>query len=196
MDDSVSCSPVSTGSRLSWASGGRAVASASPRSASHRSADRILPLTRLVSYLYHAIPHYAEPSQIMAAYCGSGGRMDVKFIARNTGSSRAAAYYLLGERDPAGQPRAGVEVLRSGQEQVATVADALEFRAQEEVGRVRVVLRGPAGRRAGRSGPLQFEKTAWAGLDADRYSWTAVLTASRAAGTRARALTSRRWRRC
>lgn len=42
----------------------------------------------------------------------------------------------------------------------------------------------------------QFEKTAWAGLDADRYSWTAVLTASRAAGTRARALTSRRWRRC
>ena len=108
----------------------------------------------LVSYLYHAISHYAEPSPIMAAYCGSGGRMDVKFIARNTGSSRAAAYYLLGERDPAGQPRAGVEVLRSGQEQVAAVADALEFRAQEEVGRVRVVLRGPAGRRAGRSGPL------------------------------------------
>ena len=35
--------------------------------------------------------------------------MHVKFIARGTGSARAAADYLLGERDVAAQPRAGVE---------------------------------------------------------------------------------------
>ena len=38
--------------------------------------------------------------------------MHVKFIARGTGSAGAAVDYLLGERDAAGQPRAGVEVLR------------------------------------------------------------------------------------
>ena len=53
--------------------------------------------------------------------------MHVKFIARGTGSARAAADYLLGERDAAGQPRAGVEVLRGDPEQVAAVADSLEF---------------------------------------------------------------------
>ena len=53
--------------------------------------------------------------------------MHVQFIARGTGSARAAADYLLGEPDSAGQPRAGVEVLRGDPEQVAAVADLLEF---------------------------------------------------------------------
>ncbi len=38
--------------------------------------------------------------------------MLVKFLARGTGSARDAADYLLGERDAAGKPREGVEVLR------------------------------------------------------------------------------------
>ena len=42
--------------------------------------------------------------------------MHVKFIARGTGSARPAADYLLGERDAAGQPRAGVDVLRGDPE--------------------------------------------------------------------------------
>ena len=51
--------------------------------------------------------------------------MHIKFLARGTGSARAAADYLLGARDAAGQPRAGVEILRGDPHQVAAVADAL-----------------------------------------------------------------------
>ena len=43
------------------------------------------------------------------------------------GSAGAPVDYLLGERDAAGQPRAGVEVLRGDPEQVAAVADSLAF---------------------------------------------------------------------
>ena len=38
--------------------------------------------------------------------------MHVEFLARGRGSARTAADYLLGERDSAGQLRAGVEVVR------------------------------------------------------------------------------------
>ncbi len=38
--------------------------------------------------------------------------MHIKFLARGTGSARAAADYLLGARDATGQLREGVEVLR------------------------------------------------------------------------------------
>ena len=53
--------------------------------------------------------------------------MHVKFIARGTGSARAAADYLLGERDAAGQPREGIEIRRGDPDVVAAVADTLEF---------------------------------------------------------------------
>ena len=53
--------------------------------------------------------------------------MLVKFLARGTDSARNAARYLLGERDAAGKPREGVEVLRGDPHQVAAVADALPF---------------------------------------------------------------------
>ena len=53
--------------------------------------------------------------------------MLVKFLARGTGSARDAADYLLGERDAAGKPREGVEVLRGDPNQVAAVADTLPF---------------------------------------------------------------------
>ena len=101
--------------------------------------------------------------------------MHVKFIARGTGSARAAADYLLGERDAAGQPRAGVEVLRGDPEQVAAVADSLEF---EHKYRSAVTAWSPEDRPTDAQIEAvldEFEKTAWAGLDADRYAWTAVL---------------------
>ena len=53
--------------------------------------------------------------------------MYVKFIARGTGSARAAVDYLLGERDAAGKPRDGVEVRRDDPDRVAAVADSLDF---------------------------------------------------------------------
>ena len=45
--------------------------------------------------------------------------MHIKFLARGTGSARDAADYLLGERDAAGKPREGVEVLRENPDMVA-----------------------------------------------------------------------------
>ena len=53
--------------------------------------------------------------------------MHIKFLARGTGSARAAADYLLGARDATGQLREGVEVLQGDPHQVAAVADALAF---------------------------------------------------------------------
>ena len=53
--------------------------------------------------------------------------MHIRFLARGTGSARAAADYLLAERDATGQPRVGVEVLRGDPHLVAAVADALQL---------------------------------------------------------------------
>ena len=53
--------------------------------------------------------------------------MLLKFIARGTGSAAAAAAYLTRETDSAGKERAEVAVLRGDPDQVAAVADALEF---------------------------------------------------------------------
>ena len=53
--------------------------------------------------------------------------MHVKFIARGTGSAKAAVDYLLGERDAAGKLRDGVEVRRGDPDAVAAVADSLKF---------------------------------------------------------------------
>ena len=53
--------------------------------------------------------------------------MLIKFLAHGTGSAGKAAGYLLGERDAAGKPREGVEVLRGDPNQVAAVADTLAF---------------------------------------------------------------------
>ena len=101
--------------------------------------------------------------------------MLVKFLARGTGSATAAADYLLGERDAAGQPREGVEVLRGDPRQVAAMADALEFKHKYTSG---VIAWAPDDLPTdAQIGAVldEFEKTAWAGLEPDRYAWTAVL---------------------
>ena len=79
--------------------------------------------------------------------------MHVKFIARGTGSAKAAADYLLGERDSAGELREGVDVLRGDPEMVAAVADTLEVRAQVHLGRDRLGAGRPSDRSADRGGP-------------------------------------------
>ena len=98
---------------------------------------------------------------------------------------------LLGERDAAGQPRAGVEVLRGDPEQVAAVADSLEF---EHKYRSAVIAWSPEDRPTAAQIEAvldEFEKTAWAGLDADRYSWTAVLHREQGGGVHVHLLTAR-----
>ena len=94
--------------------------------------------------------------------------MLIKFLARGTGSARAAADYLLGGRDAAGKPREGVEVLRGNPHQVAAVADALAFEHKYTSG---VIAWAPEDAPTDdQIGEVldEFERTAWAGLEPDR----------------------------
>ena len=53
--------------------------------------------------------------------------MHIKCLRRGTGSARATADYLVGERDAAGHRCEGVEVVRGNPDLVAAVADAAAF---------------------------------------------------------------------
>ena len=109
--------------------------------------------------------------------------MHVKFIARGTGSAKAAAEYLLGERDSAGELREGVDVLRGDPEMVAAVADTLEFEHKYTSG---VIAWAPEDRPTDAQIEAvldKFEDTAWAGLEPDTATrGRPSSTASAAAG--------------
>ena len=101
--------------------------------------------------------------------------MHIKFLARGTGSARAAADYLLGARDATGQLREGVEVLQGDPHRVAAVADALAFEHKYTSG---VIAWAPDDTPTdAQIGAVidAFEQTAWAGLEPDRYAWAAVV---------------------
>ena len=111
--------------------------------------------------------------------------MLVKFLARGTGSARDAADYLLGERDAAGKPREGVEVLRGDPHRVAAVGDTLPFEHRYTSG---VIAWAPEDEPTDQQiGAVldAFEETAWAGLEFDRYAWAAVLHRERGGGAAA-----------
>ena len=117
--------------------------------------------------------------------------MLIKFLARGTGSARAAADYLLGGRDAAGKPREGVEVLRGNPHQVAAVADALAFEHKYTSG---VIAWAPEDAPTDdQIGEVldEFERTAWAGLEPDRYAWAAVLHRERGGGAHVHVLAAR-----
>ncbi|MCY4661881.1 MAG: hypothetical protein OXF93_19060 [Acidobacteria bacterium] len=108
--------------------------------------------------------------------------MHIEFIACGTGSARAAVDYLLGEQDAAGKLRDGVEVRRGDPDQVAAVADSLEFRHKYTSG---VIAWAPEDRPTDAQIEAvldKFEKPAWAGLEPDRYAWTAVEHRERGGG--------------
>ena len=114
--------------------------------------------------------------------------MHLKFLPHGKGSARAAVEYLVGERDAEGQRREGVEVLRGDPDMVAAVADSLDF---ERKYRSVVIAWAPEDRptEAQIEAVLdEFEKTAWAGLEPDRYAWTAVLHRERGGGVHAHIL--------
>ena len=117
--------------------------------------------------------------------------MLIKFLARGTGSAGAAARYLLGERDAAGKLREGVEVLRGNPDMVAAVADTLAFEHRYTSG---VIAWAPEDRPTDEQIEAvldAFEKTAWAGLEPDRYAWAAVLHRERGGGAHVHALAAR-----
>ncbi len=99
--------------------------------------------------------------------------MHIKCLRRGTGSAGKAAGYIVGERDAMGRERDGVEVLRGDPDMVAAVADSLEF---EHKYRSIVIAWAPEDQPtdAQINAVLdEFEKTAWAGLEPDRYARTA-----------------------
>ena len=101
--------------------------------------------------------------------------MHFRCLRRGTGSAGRAAGYLVGERDAMGLVRDGVEVLRGDPDMVAAVADPLDF---EHKYRSLVIAWAPEDRPTDAQVNAvldEFEKTAWAGLEPDRYAWTAVL---------------------
>ena len=117
--------------------------------------------------------------------------MHIKCLRRGTGSAGKAAGYLVGERDAMGREREGVEVLRGDPDMVAAVADSLEF---EHKYRSIVIAWAPEDRPtdAQINAVLdEFEKTAWAGLEPDRYAWTAVLHREHGGGVHVHVLTAR-----
>ena len=117
--------------------------------------------------------------------------MLVKFLARGTGSARDAAKYLLGELDAAGKPREGVEVLRGDPNDVAALADTLEFEHRYTSG---VIAWAPDDHPTDEQIEAvldEFEKTAWAGLEPDRYAWAAVLHREKGGGAHVHVLAAR-----
>ena len=117
--------------------------------------------------------------------------MHIKFLARGTGSARAAADYLLGARDATGQLREGVEVLRGNPHQAAAVADALAFEHKYTSG---VIAWAPDDTPTDAQIEAvldEFERTAWAGLEPDRYAWSAVVHRERGGGAHVHVLAAR-----
>ena len=117
--------------------------------------------------------------------------MLAKFLARRTGSARDAADYLLGERDAAGKPREGVEVLRGDPNQVAAVADTLPFEHRYTSGVIAWAPEDEPTDEQIEAVPDAFEETAWAGLEFDRYAWTTVLHRERGGGAHVHILAAR-----
>ena len=98
--------------------------------------------------------------------------MHIKFWG--SGNAAAAAAYLTAAKDAQGIERAGVTVLRGDPAQVAAVADGLAFAHTTTSG---VIAWAPDDQptAADIAAVLDaFEQTAWAGLEPDRYAWTAV----------------------
>ncbi|MDE2664561.1 MAG: relaxase/mobilization nuclease domain-containing protein [Acidobacteriota bacterium] len=101
--------------------------------------------------------------------------MHVKFLARGSGSAGAAAEYLLEEENAAGEEREEVEVLRGDPWQVAEVADSLEFEHRYTSGVIAWAPEDEPSEDEIEKTLDEFESTAWAGLDEERYAWSAVL---------------------
>ena len=100
--------------------------------------------------------------------------MHLKFLERGTGSAAEAAAYLLADKDAAGKPRARVEVLRGDPTLVAAIADGLPFQHRYTSGVCAWSAEDAPTRAQIERFIDEFEKTAWSGLDPERYVWAAV----------------------
>jgi len=101
--------------------------------------------------------------------------MHIKFINRGTGSAKSAKEYLLQEHDHKGEIRADVQVLRGNPDHVTAVADSLEFKYKYTSGVIAWHKDDAPTDEQINQVLDDFERVAFAGLDANQYSWYAVL---------------------
>ena len=90
------------------------------------------------------------------------------------GGGGGTAGYLTGEKDSEGRERESVEVLIGDPSEVQAVADSLEFAHQSTTGVIAWAPEDHPTEGQIREVLQEFEKTAWAGLEPDRYAWSAV----------------------
>lgn len=100
--------------------------------------------------------------------------MHIKFLAHGTGDPRKASAYVIADEDHKGIARAGVSVLRGNPDLVADVAESLTFVHRYSSGVI-------SWHKDDAPTPEQieetlnlFEQVAFAGMDPERYCWTAV----------------------
>lgn len=100
--------------------------------------------------------------------------MHIKWLKHGKGDARKATAYVLAERYHQGIERAGVEVLRGNPEQVAEVANALDFSRRYSSGVISWAKDDAPTPAQIQQTVDEFAAVAFAGMDADRISWTAV----------------------
>lgn len=100
--------------------------------------------------------------------------MHIKFLSHGTGDPHRAATYLLATHDHAGRQRGAVSVLRGSPLLVAEVAAGLTTVHRYTSGVISWAREDePSGDEIG-AVVDDFERTAFAGLEADQYSWCVV----------------------
>jgi len=101
--------------------------------------------------------------------------MMIKFLAHGAGSARRAADYLLGTHDHNGEERAEVRPLLGDMHRVATVADSLSFKWRYSSAVVAWTREDDPSDWDLKAVLADFEQMAFAGMEPDEYSWSAVL---------------------
>jgi len=100
--------------------------------------------------------------------------MHISFNSHGKGSAKSAANYLLQEKDSKGQVREAVEVLRGDPHLVADTADSLPFVHRYTSGVIAFHADDKPTQVQIDTVLNDFERVAFAGLEADQYSYTAV----------------------
>lgn len=101
--------------------------------------------------------------------------MHIKFNRYGKGSAAIAAQYIIQLHDSKGTKREQVTVLRGNPVEVALVADSLSFSHRYTSGVIAFAPEDKPSNKELEEVLKEFEKTAWAGLEPDRYSWSATL---------------------
>ena len=101
--------------------------------------------------------------------------MHIKFIPRGKGSAKDAELYTLRSHDHKGEIRVDVQVLRGNPSFVSELADSLEFKHRYTSGVIAWHVDDNPSEKDIAQVLNDFERVAFAGLDASQYAYYAVL---------------------